>query len=394
MRALIFDPFAGISGDMMLGALIDLGLEPEWLESFVASLGLPDVRVEIGRTSRRAIACGRVTFDLPHQHAHRHLRHVIDIVDRSPASGVAKVRARDAFTRIATAEARIHGTTIEKVHFHEVGALDSILDVLCTMAAVEHMAFEAFFTRPVAVGRGWVDIEHGRFPVPAPATLELLAGLPLTGWNLEGECTTPTGAAIIATLADRGDPGQMAITTTGFGAGTRDPEDRPNCLRLIAAEIDDARSASIPAESLWIVQSDIDDMAPEYLPPAQDALFAAGARDVTTVQVSMKKGRPGVRLEALVDGTALEGVLEALFRNTPTIGARYWPVSRPALPREEHTVEWHGQRIRLKRVTLPGGGSRSKPEYDDVARAAAALGMTPFEVRRGLDSATGGDGPG
>jgi pyridinium-3,5-bisthiocarboxylic acid mononucleotide nickel chelatase len=384
MRALIFDPFAGISGDMMLGALIDLGLDPDWLRDFVASLELPDVQIEIGRANRCAISCGRVTFHLPHQHAHRHLRHVIEIVDRSPATGTAKVRARDAFTRIATAEARIHGTTIEKVHFHEVGALDSILDVLCTMAAIDEMGFDAFHTRPVAVGRGWIDIEHGRFPVPAPATLELLAGIPLTGLDLEGECTTPTGAAIVATLTGgRLAPDGFVTEGTGFGAGTRDPDDRPNCLRLIAAHTDETST-----QSLHLVQTDIDDMAPEYLPPALEALFAAGALDVTSHAIAMKKGRPGLRIEALVPAGTLDAVLEALFRNTPTLGARHWPVQRPALERAETTVVWRGHSIRVKRAGIPGGGTRSKPEYEDVARAAAALGLTPLEVRLALDEQT------
>jgi len=377
MRALIIDPFAGISGDMMLGALIDIGLEPDWLREFVASLGLPGVHVHVGRVSRQAISCGRVTFELPPQHAHRHLRHVLEMVDGSPASDRARSLARDAFERIARAEARVHGTTVEKVHFHEVGALDSILDVLCTMQAVERLGFEAFFTRPVAVGHGWVDIEHGRFPVPAPATLQLLEGLPLTGFDLEGECTTPTGAAIVATLTGaRVAPAQLVPAGTGFGAGTRDPATHPNCLRLVAAQVD------WNAERLFVVQSDIDDMAPEYLPVAQQALFAAGAVDVTVSAIGMKKGRPGIRVEALVPDAARESVLQALFRNTPTIGARYWAVERPALARREEVVEWNGQDIRFKTVSLPGGGERSKPEFDDVVRAAAALGMAPIDVER------------
>jgi pyridinium-3,5-bisthiocarboxylic acid mononucleotide nickel chelatase len=382
MRALILDPFAGISGDMMLGALVDIGLEADWLREFVASLGLPGVRVEIGRVDRQAISCGRVTFEMPPQHAHRHLRHVLEIVDGSAATERARSFARDAFERIARAEAHVHGTTVEKVHFHEVGALDSILDVLCTMEAVEQLGFEAFFTRPIAVGHGWVDIEHGRFPVPAPATLHLLEGLPLTGFDLEGECTTPTGAAIVATLTGgRVAPAQFVATGSGFGAGTRDPAAHPNCLRLVAARVEPN------VEHLVFVQSDIDDMTPEYLPVAQQALLSAGAVDVTVTSIGMKKGRPGIRLEALVPAAARDTVLEALFRNTPTIGARYWAVERPALARREEVVEWNGQDIRLKTVSLPGGGERSKPEFDDVVRAAAALGMTAIDVERQLAAA-------
>jgi uncharacterized protein (TIGR00299 family) protein len=381
MRSLIFDPFAGASGDMILGALLDLGLPAQWLAEFVASLGLPEVTVHTGRANRRGIDCGRVTFELPEEHAHRHLRHVLEIVERTPAPESVRVRAGQCFGLIADAEAKIHGTTREKVHFHEVGALDAILDVLCAMAAVEELGFKSFHTRPVAMGSGWIDIAHGRFPVPAPATLELLHGVELTGFELEGECTTPTGAAIIAVLTEgRPAPARFTTTGTGFGAGTRDPQDRPNCLRLIAAVTEGA------ADRLYLVQTDIDDMTPEYVAAAQAQLLASGALDVTMSPVSMKKGRSGLRLELLVTEAALSASLDALFKQTTTIGARYWPVERPSLVRAEEVVQWNGQRIRLKRVRLPGGGTRSKPEYDDVVAAAAALGISPTEVRRALES--------
>lgn len=383
MRALVFDPFAGISGDMILGALVDLGLPADWLRTFVHGLGLEGVDVTIERANRRGISCGRVLFAIPEQRAHRHLRHILEIVDNADVSTTVRERAAEAFRRIAAAEAKIHGTTPEKVHFHEVGALDAILDVLCAMAGVEELGFEAFFTRPVAIGHGWVDIEHGRFPVPAPATAELLAGIAVTGHDLEGECTTPTGAAILAVLTGgTPPPRELRALGTGYGAGTRDPEDRPNCLRLIAAEFSEAAS---DVTELFMLQTDIDDLAPEYVPPAQDALFAAGALDVTILPLGMKKGRPGVRLEALVPPAALDAVIEAAFRSTSTLGVRYWPIRRPELGREEETVEWRGQRIRLKRVRLPGGGERAKPEFEDVLRAARALGLTPLEVRAGLD---------
>lgn len=380
MRALILDPFAGISGDMTVAALLDLGLEETWLRDFIAGLGLGDIGVRIERVTRCGIACTRVGFELPAEHAHRHLRDVVEIIDRCAGGDRVKDRAKDAFTRLAAAEAAVHGTTIEKVHFHEVGALDAILDVLCSMAGVEALGFETCFTRPVAVGTGWVDIAHGRFPVPAPATLKLLEGMEIGGFDIEGECTTPTGAAILSTLT-RGRPAPSVTVThqSGFGAGTRDPQDRPNCLRLIACEVD------APAESLYVVQADIDDMTPEYSPAAQDALIAAGALDAVVTQITMKKARPGLRIEALVSASTLDAVLGALFHATPTIGARFWPVTRPALPREEEIVEWRGQRIRRKRVTLPDGSERAKPEYEDVLRAAAALGITAYEARLALD---------
>ncbi|MGQ0560449.1 MAG: nickel pincer cofactor biosynthesis protein LarC [Gemmatimonadota bacterium] len=380
MKALIFDPFAGIAGDMTIAALIDLGLDPEWLRSFVRDLGVAEVGVDIQRVRRRGIDCAYLRFDLPHEHAHRHLSQVLQIIEKSKTSELTRRRASDAFERLAAAEAKVHGTTIEKVHFHEVGALDAILDVLCSMAGVEQLGFQAFFTRPVAVGHGWVDIAHGNFPVPAPATLNLLAGIATTGTQLNGECTTPTGAAILGALTDgRAAPAVFTVLGSGFGAGTRDTEDRPNCLRLIAAEIEDA------AAVLYVVQADIDDLAAEYAAAAQTALLEHGALDAVIVNVAMKKGRPGLRLEALVPEAALDRVLTSLFSATTTIGARYWPVRRTALPRGEDVVEWEGQRIRRKQVTLPDGTTRWKPEYDDVLQAARALGLAPLAVRQAVD---------
>lgn len=379
MRALIFDPFAGISGDMILGGLVDLGLGPDWLKEFVASLGLGDLGVEVERTMRAGIACARVRFDLPEEHAHRHLRHVLEIVDRAETSPAVKEKAGRIFRRLAEAEAAIHGTTIEQVHFHEVGALDAILDVLCAVAGLEELGIEQCYTRTVAVGTGYVDIAHGRFPLPAPATLKLLEGLPVRDSGFAGECTTPTGAAILATLTEgRRPPPEMVVLRSGYGAGTRNPEGYPNCLRLITCEVvaDD--------DPLFLVQADVDDLIPEYAPPAQEALLEAGALDAVVMPIGMKKGRPGLRFEALVPGAGLEMVLSTLFRTTPTIGARYWPVNRPALERSEEVVEWRGERIRRKRVRLPGGEERTKPEYEDVLQAARALGITPYEVRQAL----------
>ncbi|HEX6693259.1 MAG TPA: nickel pincer cofactor biosynthesis protein LarC [Longimicrobiales bacterium] len=382
-RALIFDPFAGVSGDMTLAALLDLGLSESWLREFIASLGLGDIGVAVTRVNRKGIDCAHIVFDLPHEHAHRHLRHVVEIIDRSRAPERAKERAKDAFRLIAVAEAAVHGTTVERVHFHEVGAVDAILDILCTMAAVDELGFTEFYTRPVALGSGWIEIAHGRFPVPAPATLRILEGVPTTGLELPGECTTPTGAAIIATLTGgRTPPTGILPRRTGFGGGTRDPQEHPNCLRLIAAE---PAFEAVPAGAVFALQADIDDMAPEYLSAAQEAALAAGALDAVAVPVTMKKGRLGHRLDLLVSAECRDAVIRALFQGSSTIGVRFWPVSRETLERTQEVRIWRGQEIGFKRVTLPDGTSRSKPEYEDVARAAAALGLSAFEVRRALD---------
>lgn len=367
---------------MILGSLVDLGLPARWLEDFVASVGLPDIRVVTSRVDRRGISCARVQFELPPQHSHRHLSAVLEIIEKSPAAAEVKAAAAAAFRHLAQAEAEVHGTTSERVHFHEVGALDAILDVLCAMAGVRELGAERCYTRPVALGRGWVEMEHGRFPVPAPATLKLLAGLPVRDDGLEGECTTPTGAAVLATLTEgRRAPAEFTPLRVGFGAGGRDPEDRPNCLRAVLAEVDMAPGRG----RLVLVQADVDDMPPEYLPAAQDALLAAGALDAVVLPVGMKKGRVATRLEMLVPEAAVDVVLATLFRETTTIGARYWPVTRPALARTDEVVEWRGQRVRRKRVRLPDGSERVKPEHDDVLKAARTLGLPAYEVRLALE---------
>lgn len=377
---LIFDPFSGISGDMFLGALVDIGLPETWLAELVASLGL-GAGVVVERTDRSGIACRRIRFEVPAETGHRHLPDVLEIVDGSGTSPDVRDRASRVFRRIAEAEAAIHGVPVERVHFHEVGALDSILDVLCCVAGVEELGYTRFFTRPVAVGSGTVEIEHGSYPLPAPATTRLLEGLPVKDPGWAEECTTPTGAALVAELTGGARvPAEVVYGKSGYGAGSRDPAGRPNCLRLIEAWLVE----EVGTDRLHVVQADIDDMTPEYVAAAREPLLEAGAVDVGLVRVEMKKGRPGLRIEALVPASSLESVLEALFRGTTTIGARHWPVDRVALERVEEVVEWRGQRIRMKRVRLPGGVERRKPELDDVVAAARATGLTPHEVRARL----------
>lgn len=380
-RALLFDPFAGISGDMTLGALLDLGLPVEWLREFVGGLGIAEIDIDAEQVDRSGIACTRLLLRLPHEHAHRHLRDVVHIIDSTGVAERVKERAIAAFTALAKAEAQVHGTTPDRVHFHEVGAIDAIVDIVGVMAAVEELGFDRFYTRPVALGRGWAEMAHGNFPVPPPAVMKLLEGVPVRDVALEGECTTPTGATIIRTLTGGTAPAAtFTPLASGFGAGSRDPEDRPNCLRLVV--IDDAPTP----DELLLLQADVDDISPEYLPPLRDAVFGAGALDCVIVPVQMKKGRPGFRLEVLVVAARAEAVRGALFQHSTSIGVRWWSVSREALPRREERIDWRGQPIRIKRSSLPGGGERAKPEFEDVVRAAAALGMSPLDAYRAMQS--------
>jgi uncharacterized protein (TIGR00299 family) protein len=380
LRGLIFDPFSGISGDMTVAALLDAGLPLEWLQGFVAGLGLGDIRVGAERVDRKGIACTRLLLELPHEHAHRHLHHVVKIIDGTHVPSEVRDRAVNAFTLLAEAEAGVHGTTPERVHFHEVGALDAIVDILSAVAGCAELGVQAFYTRPVALGRGWVDMAHGHFPVPPPATLKLLAGVPVTDPDFQGECTTPTGAALVRALSGGVEPPAVFVPVRdGFGAGTRDPQDRPNCLRVVL--IDEAEGQ---AGTVLLVQCDVDDLSPEYVPPLIDAVLKAGALDCTAAPLLMKKGRPGVRVEALAAADRLDAVRGALFGAGTSIGVRFWPVRRETLPRRTETVEWRGQQVRVKRSRLPGGGERAKPEFEDVAAAAERLGMTPLAAYRAM----------
>lgn len=379
MRSLIFDPFSGISGDMTIAALLDLGLPLEWLRAFVDGLQLGAIEVDAERVDRRGIACTRLQLRLPHEHAHRHLSDVLRIIEGTKVEAPVRERAVHAFTVLAEAEAEVHGTTRDRVHFHEVGALDAIVDVLASVAGARELGFEEFYTRPVALGRGWTNMAHGNFPVPPPAVMKILQGVQVRDPDFEGECTTPTGAALIqAFTGGREAPATFTPIATGFGAGTRDPQDRPNCLRVIA--IENGRTG----DRLRVLQSDVDDLSPEYVPALIDAVLAAGAVDCTVTPVLMKKGRPALRIEALLAADRYDAVAAAVFRGSSTIGLRSWPVERESLPREEEVVEWRGQQVRIKRSRLPGGGERAKPEFEDVVQAANQLGITPFGAYRAM----------
>jgi pyridinium-3,5-bisthiocarboxylic acid mononucleotide nickel chelatase len=380
VHSLVFDPFAGISGDMVLGGLLDLGLPLEWLQDFVGALELGPIEVNAERVQRRGIACTHLLLRLPHEHAHRHLKDVLRIIESTRVQPEVRDRAVHAFTLLADAEAEVHGTTRERVHFHEVGALDAIVDVLGAMAGMAELGFRDFYTRPVALGRGWAEMEHGTFPVPPPAVLKLLQGIAVRDPEFEGECTTPTGAAILQALTGgRVAPATFVPRATGFGAGTRDPEDRPNCLRLIAIE---AGQAGV--EELLMLQTDVDDLNPEYVPPLIEAVLGAGAFDCTVSPLLMKKGRSGIRVEALLPPERRDAVSDVLFAASSSIGFRAWPVQRLALERHEETAQWRGHPVRLKRSLLPGGGERVKPEFEDVVRIAAAVGATPYAVYQSM----------
>lgn len=364
----------------MLGALLDLGLEPEWLRSLPAALKLEGINVRIERVKRADIASWKVDFDIPPQPHGRHLKHLKAIVDASNAPDRVKARANTAFELLTRAEADVHGTTIEKVHLHEVGAVDAILDIVGSIWGLDILGVESIRCGLIRLGDGTVEAAHGTMAVPPPAVIKLVEGMQVkAGPEHSGELTTPTGAVLLKTLSTGGLPASYRPLKTGYGAGTKDFKGRANVLRVVIAEIDEANGAG---ESLVLLACDIDDMDAEHLAASADLLRADGARDVTLLPVIMKKGRPGTRLEVLAhpgDASRLEA---QIFRSTTTLGVRRTEATRTVLLREERTVDVFGHKVSVKVASLPdGAGRRAKPEHDDVARVAAATGRTIAEVR-------------
>jgi len=379
MRIAILDPAAGISGDMTLGALLSAGAPAAWLEELPRRLDLPDVRVTV------RVACTQVEFAIPEQPHGRHVAELVRLVERAPLSDWVKQRAVRAFRLIGEAEGRVHGVAPEQVHLHEVGAVDAVLDIVGGIEGFAQLGVEAVYNLPVAVGNGWVDAAHGRLPVPAPATAILLEGVELAGdpGPVEGEATTPTGAALVRVLSSGAPPARWRMVCSGWGAGQRNPPHYPNALRILVAE------QAAEAGRVVLLATDVDDMSPEYVEPLRQALVGAGALDVQTWPVQMKKGRSGFRVEVMAPEELAEGVTAALFRHSTTAGVRRWVAERATLPRRQVTVQLSPEvAVRVKVLEQPdagGGGVRLKPEYDDVLAAARALGRPPLEIARAAE---------
>lgn len=377
MPIAILHPFSGISGDMTLGALIAVGLEPDWLRGLPGRLGLEDVTVEITEVQRAGIACSKVDFRIPPQPHGRHLRHIREILARADAPTGVKERADAAFTLITEQEAAVHGTTVEKVHLHEVGAVDAILDIVGSIWGLERLGVTSVYCGPVRTGDGVVFAAHGTMPVPAPATMKLLEGHVVhPGPEGAGELVTPTGAALVRVLSRGPEPAAYVPLRSGFGAGTKDFPDRANALRIVLAE-----PATGPGiEEVHQLACEVDDMTAEYLAAAAERLRTAGALDVVLQPVVMKKGRSGTRIEVLATADAVERLEARLFAETTTLGVRHTVLQRRALPREEHHVSVLGHDVRVKLVGLPDGGTRAKPEYEDVQRVAEATGRSLRDI--------------
>ena len=380
MRLAILDPCAGISGDMVLGALLGAGLDRAWLETLPGRLGFNDVKTRIRSVTRSGVAATKVDFEIPAPSEQGHGRPVaelIEIVRRAPVSPRVKSLAAKAFEILGQAEGRVHGVSADQVHLHEVGAIDAVLDIVGAIEGFERLEVEEIYNLPVAIGNGWVEAAHGRLPIPAPATAVLLEGMEVSSDGpVQGEATTPTGATLLRVLSRGRPPDRWRMLGTSWGAGERNPAPYPNVLRLILAE------PAAEAGVVEIIATDLDDIQPEYIEPLRDALFAAGALDCGVWTTGGKKGRLSLRLEAQAAPGAAGQVIEALFANSSTAGVRRWSAVRTTLPRREVSVEIAPDVVVRAKVLEGPGGMRLKPEFDDVIKAAAALKLPAIEVAR------------
>ena len=375
MKILRIEPFSGVSGDMFLGALLDLGGPVGALEALPAVLGLTGATISVAKADKCGILCTHVVITDDTPQPHRHLSHILEMIAGADLPAGAKDLAGRAFTLLGEAEAAVHGVPVQKVHFHEVGAVDSILDIVGAAVLLDGLAFDQVVCGPVCVGSGFVQCEHGRFPVPAPATARLLWGMPTFAGEVAKEMTTPTGAAILRALEPAFEAPTMVTSQSGYGAGTRDLE-QPNCLRLSLGE-----TTGADAGQVVVVQTNLDDASGELLGGHfQDLLLAAGALDVSLGAVLMKKGRPGQRLEVLCREADRGRIADIILTETTTIGVRWFPVQRTVLPRTIETVQTRFGAVRVKCVTLPGGRIRRTAEFEDCRELAVASGVSVQEV--------------
>jgi uncharacterized protein (TIGR00299 family) protein len=388
VRAIHFDCFSGISGDMTLGALIDAGADAAAIRDGLDSLGLP-IKFSHERIRKGGFAATQVHIDAPEDDTHRFLPDVEVILSRGRLSLRQQDLALRIFRRLAEAEAAVHGMPLEKVHFHEVGALDSLADIAGSAIALDLLGVERVTSRSVPTGSGTVKCAHGVMPVPAPGTAELLKGVPLAPTPIRGELTTPTGAAILTTVVQEWtETPAMTIERIGCGAGQRELLEQPNVLRVFVGT-SEVKPAAEAKDQVWVLETNLDDVAAEVIGYCFERLFAAGALDVFATPVQMKKNRPGVLLTVLAPAAAVDALEVVLFRETQTFGVRRHVAQRSKLRREAVTVQTPWGPVQGKRGWRAGGPDVFTPEYEDCARVAREHGVplrVVYEaVRRAFD---------
>ncbi|OFV87292.1 MAG: TIGR00299 family protein [Acidobacteria bacterium RBG_16_68_9] len=379
MRVLYFDAFSGVSGDMTVGALLALGVDFERLRTDLRTL--PVRGYELRMSSRDVNGIHACKFDVEveaheegrgDKHQHRTFRDLRAMLEASPLRPGVKQRALAIFTRLAEAEGRVHGVASDDVTFHEVGAIDSIVDIVGASIGLEELGVERAYVSALPLGSGIHDTQHGPLPAPGPATVELLRGFPVRIGDGTGELVTPTGAAIVSTLASPGEPlPVMRVERVGYGAGTRTVPDRPNVLRLLLG----TAGAAVASDEMVVLETNIDDSTPEIYEYVMEELFAAGARDVWLTPAQMKKNRPGVVLHALAEPTQRDAVASVILRETTAIGVRCLPVQRLTLPRQQMTVDTEFGTAVVKIARAPDGTVNVAPEYESCKRLARERGV-------------------
>jgi uncharacterized protein (TIGR00299 family) protein len=366
------DASAGASGDMLLGALVSAGADLTAIRAAVDALGVEPVALAAREVTRGGLAATKVDVAVAESAVRRTWTDIRALLDAAELDEPVRARALDVFARLARAEGAAHGVDPESVHFHEVGALDSLADVVGVSAALHDLGVDDLHCSPVTLGRGQVHTEHGVLPVPVPATLAVLAevGAPVTGGEVDGEACTPTGAALLASAVTTWGPlPRMRVHTTGSGAGDRDPAGRANVLRVVVGE----PAGGAATEDALVLEANVDDLDPRVWPSVLAGLLAAGASDAWLTPILMKKGRPAHTVSALVTAGAADAVRRVLFTESSTIGVRSYSVAKEALDRESRTVDVDGCPVRVKVARLAGVVVNVSPEYDDVAAAAVVL---------------------
>lgn len=373
------DGAAGASGDMLLAALVDLGVPIELLQQHLDPLDLA-IELRSDAVVRAGLAATKVHVDVPDTSTHRHLHDVVALLDRLPVP--VRERAAATFERLARAEAEVHGTSIDEVHFHEVGALDSIADVVGVCAGFIELGLDELHCSTLSLGSGSTRGAHGPIPVPAPAVLAVLGGVaPVAAGPADYESTTPTGAALLAEWVTWWGPmPAMRIESTGLGAGTKDTDAVANVCRIVMGDADGDGDRSTMIQ----LDANVDDLDPRVWPEAIAAVMGAGAVDAWVTPIVMKKGRPAHTFSALASTASFDAVVASMFRETSTIGVRHRRVDRIVLERREHTIDHHGHSIRIKTASRDGHVVNQSVEWDDVVAAASTIGRAPNDVLRAV----------
>jgi len=375
MSILRFECFSGISGDMIMGSLLDLGLSLDDLRAGLEKLNVKNFSVSARKVVKSGVSATKFDVEMGEEHSHRHLSHIVKIIEGSELTPGVKERAVAIFRRLAEAEAKVHGTTVEKVHFHEVGAIDAIVDIVGACIGLELLGVKEIYCSPLNVGTGFVDCAHGTMPVPAPATAELLRDIPIYSNQVSGELVTPTGAAIVSTLAKEFGPmPAFRIRGIGYGAGSKDFKGTANVLRALQCEFV-AEASVTPADRVVVLEASIDDMNPQICGHLLDRLLSSGALDVFTSPVQMKKNRPGLLLTVLAPMHLADALGSQIFEETTTIGIRYHETERRVLEREVEVVECEFGNIKVKVSKLNGKIINFAPEYEDCRQAALTRGI-------------------